>query len=99
MLQVVSVDLDEDFGEGGVDVYGVAELSKRGTEGDVSGHLLNEVCGVRTEDVGAEDASFAGLSADLNHSLGLAYRQRLAVSAIEGFVTFIGRARCFQLIL
>jgi len=29
------VDLDEDFGEGGVDVYRLTELSQGGAEGDV----------------------------------------------------------------
>lgn len=93
------VDLDEDFGEGGVDVHRLAELSQGGAEGDVGGHLLHEVGGMGSEDVGAEDAALTGFGAQLHHALCLIHRQSLAVGAVEGFVTLIGSALFLQLVL
>ena len=88
------VDFDEDFGEGGVDVHRLTELSQGGAEGDVGGHLLHEVGGMGSEDVGAEDAALAGFGAQLDHALCLVHRQSLSVGAVEGFVTLIGCALC-----
>ena len=82
-----------------MDMYRLAELLERGTEGDVGRDFLYEVGSVGTKDVGAKDAALARLCAELHHSLRFPHCQSLTVSAIEGLVTLEGRAGFLQLIL
>ena len=93
------VDLDEDFGEGGVDVYGLAELLEGGTEGDVGGGFLDEVGCMGSVGMTTEQTSFAGLTAKLHHALCLAHGKCLSIGTVEGFMALEGHGSLFQLIL
>ena len=93
------VDLDEDFGEGGVDVYGLAELLEGGTEGDEGGGFLDEVGSMCSVGMTAEQTSFAGLTAKLHHALCLAHGKCLSIGTEEGFMALEGHGSLFQLVL
>ena len=94
-----SINFDEHFGEGGVDVYGLAELLEGGTEGDVGGGFLDEVGCMGSVGMTTEQTSFAGLTAKLHHALCLAHGERLAIGTVEGFMALEGHGSLFQLVL
>ena len=77
---------------------GLAQLPERCPERDVGRHFLDDIGGMCSEDMGAEQLAFLGLAAQLHHSLGLVHCQSLAVGAVETLVALERHALFLQLI-
>ena len=79
-----------------MDVYHVAQLSDCGLAAHQHAGLLDKVGSVGTKGVASQDTSTVGLREELEHTLGLAHGQCLAIGAPESLAALVRRTFLLQ---